>query len=56
MLKESGRDVIYSISDSFNSPAIKFKEKLNAERVKEMLYVRFFKCKPRGFVIKSWKN
>jgi len=56
MLREMGRDVIYSISDSFNSPAIKFKEKLNAERVKEMLYVKLLKCKARGFVIKRWKH
>lgn len=56
VLKDMGRDVIYSISDSFNSPAIKFKEKLNAERVKEILYVKLFRCKARGFVIKNWKN
>jgi ribosomal protein S18 acetylase RimI-like enzyme len=56
MLKEMGRDVIYSISDSFNTPAIKFKEKLNAEEVKHILYVKLFKCKARGFVLKSWKQ
>jgi len=37
-LRHAGRHTFYSISDFFNSPAIKFKQKLNAETIR--LYLR----------------
>jgi hypothetical protein len=37
-LRQAGRHTFYSISDYFNSPAIRFKEKLNAEAIR--LYLR----------------
>ena len=40
--------MIYSISDSFNSPAIKFKEKLNAERVKRFFMLSYSNVKQGG--------
>jgi len=33
-LRQAGRHTFYSISDYFNSPAIRFKEKLNAEAIR----------------------
>lgn len=42
MLKEMGRDILYSISIAFNTPAVKFKEKLNAKKVKLMLVIQLF--------------
>jgi len=37
-LRQAGRQTFYSISDRFNRPAIRFKEKLNAEPIR--LYLR----------------
>jgi len=54
MLKEMGRDVLYSISICFNSPAVKFKEKLNARKLKIILYIQLFKKFHRSFTIKSY--
>jgi len=42
ILREMGRNTLYSISLYFNSPAIKFKQKLNAKFVKLGLYLRLF--------------
>jgi len=56
LLKEMGKNVIYSISDSFNSPAIKFKKKLNAEKIKLILYIKFFRNKGRSYTLKKYKN
>lgn len=41
-LKEKGRNEIYSISDYFNYPAIKFKKKLDANHVDLHLYINLF--------------
>ena len=54
MLKEMGRDVLYSISICSNSPAVKFKEKLNARKLKIILYIQLFKKFHRSFTIKSY--
>jgi len=43
VLKGMGRDKLYSISEYFNTPAIKFKQKLNASRLRLGLYVKLFK-------------
>ena len=39
-LRRVGRHTFYSISDYFNSPAIKFKEKLNAEAIRLYLQIK----------------
>lgn len=39
-LRQAGRHTFYSISDSFNRPAIKFKEKLNAEAIRLYLQIK----------------
>ena len=43
VLKEMGRDKLYSISEYFNTPAIKFKLKLKASRLRLGLYIKLFK-------------
>ncbi len=43
VLKGMGRDQLYSISEYFNTPAVKFKQKLNAKRIRLGLYVKLFK-------------
>lgn len=55
LLKEMGRDMIYSISDYFNTPAVRFKKKLNAEKLKLILFVRLGKARGRSFTLKSWR-
>jgi len=54
MLKEMGRNVLYSISIYFNSPAVKFKEKLNARKLKLILLIRLFNRLQWSFTIKSY--
>ena len=39
-LRDAGRHTFYSISDYFNAPAIKFKEKLNAEAIRLYLQIK----------------
>ena len=53
MLKEMGRDKLYSVSDYFNSPAVAFKKKLNAKKLKLILFIQFFGKFYRSFMIKS---
>jgi hypothetical protein len=54
ILNAMGRDTLYSVSECFNTPAIKFKRKLNAKIQKLMLHVRLFKKFKRNFTIKSY--
>lgn len=56
MLKEMGRDKLYSISDSFNSPAVIFKKKLNAKKLKLILFVQFFNKFQRSYTLKSYSS
>ena len=49
-----GRDKLYSISDSFNSPAVTFKKKLNAKKLKLILFVEFFNKFKRSYTLKSY--
>ena len=53
ILKEMGRDKLYSISDYFNSPAVKFKKKLNAKKLKFILFIQLFNKIHRSFTLKS---
>jgi predicted GNAT family acetyltransferase len=39
-LREAGRHTFYSISDYFNAPAIRFKEKLDAEAIRVYLQIK----------------
>jgi GNAT superfamily N-acetyltransferase len=39
-LRQAGKHTFYSISDYFNSPAIRFKEKLNAEAIRVYLQIK----------------
>jgi len=54
LLHEMGRDTLYSISEYFNTPAIKFKRKLNARILKLSLYIRIFKKFERDFTLKTY--
>ena len=54
LLKELGRDKIYSASDSFNTPAIRFKEKLNAKKLKLILFIKIFNRFQWSFTLKSY--
>jgi hypothetical protein len=54
ILHEMGRDKLYSISEYFNSPAIKFKQKLNAKILKLMLYIRLFKKFQWNLTLKTY--
>jgi GNAT superfamily N-acetyltransferase len=53
MVKKMGRDKLYSVSDYFNSPAVAFKMKLNAKKLKLILFVQFLGKLYRSFIIKS---
>jgi Acetyltransferase (GNAT) family. len=53
MLKEMGRDKLYSISDYFNSPAVTFKKKLNAKKLELILFIQLFNKLHRSFTLKS---
>jgi len=55
MLHEMGKDTLYSISEYFNTPAIKFKRKLNARILKLSLYIRLFKKFEWNFTLKSFR-
>jgi hypothetical protein len=56
MLKEMGRNKLYSISDYFNSPAVIFKKKLNAKKLKLILFVQLFKNSQRSYTLKSYSG
>jgi hypothetical protein len=42
VLNKIGRNKLYSVSEFFNSSAIKYKLKLNAQNIKLVLYIRLF--------------
>lgn len=42
VLRNMGREKIYSVTERFNTPAVKYKEKLNARNRKLVLYIRLF--------------
>lgn len=53
-LLEREKDVIYSISDYFNKPAIKFKAKLNSKHEKLYLYINLFNKYNKLLVLNSF--
>ena len=54
ILKELGRDTCYSLTVCFNTPSIKFKEKLGAQFVFLGLYVNLFKKYRKRLVLKRY--
>jgi hypothetical protein len=54
LLRELNRNFFYSISICFNTPAIRFKEKLNARKMKLVFLMRFFNRYQMSFVIKKY--
>jgi hypothetical protein len=54
ILKELGRDKIYSVSVLFNSSAIRYKEKLNAKNLKLILYIELFKKLKWSITLKNY--
>jgi GNAT superfamily N-acetyltransferase len=53
MLKRIGRNKLYSVSDYFNSPAVTFKKKLNAQKLKLILFVQLFEKVRHTYTLKS---
>ena len=54
VLKDLGRDKLYSYSDFFNSPAINFKKKLNVKFLKLGLYIELYKKYHWNWTIKNY--
>jgi len=54
VLQAMGRDTYYSISDCFNTPTIKFKDKLNAQFILKGLYINLFRKFERRWVLKKY--
>ncbi len=55
LLMSTGRDVLYSYTDYFNHPAVRFKEKIGARILFVGLYVKIFGLKGKNWVL-SRKN
>ena len=53
-LTKLGRNKLYSISDFFNAPAIKFKKKLNAKSHKLILFIEIFNKWRFSLLIKKY--
>lgn len=51
-----GRTKLYSLSDYFNTPAVNFKMKLKAEKIKLNLYIEFFGKWHLCFTIKDYQT
>ena len=54
ILKDLGRVRLYSVSVFFNSPAVRFKEKLNAKKLKLILFIKIFNRFQWRFTLKSY--
>lgn len=55
LLKDLGRDRVYSVSAYFNRSTIKFKKKLNAKHTKLFLYVILFGKYHSHFLLRTYK-
>lgn len=53
-LKNMGRDKIYSTTDYFNPSANRYKEKLNAKKIKLVLYIEIFKKLKCSIILKRY--
>jgi hypothetical protein len=54
VLNEMGREKFYSISEVFNKPSIKFKQKLDAKLVKKGVYITLFNKLHWNIIIKKY--
>ena len=54
ILKKMGHDKIYSVSEYFNSSAIKYKKKLDAKNLKLVLYIQLFKRLEWSFTLREY--
>lgn len=54
ILKELGRDTCYSVTECFNTPSKRFKEKLGARNVFLGVYINLFKKYKRRWVLKKY--
>ncbi len=54
ILKDLGRVRLYSVSGFFNTPAVRFKEKLNAKKLKLILFIKIFNRFQWSFTLKSY--
>jgi hypothetical protein len=54
LLREIGKDTIYSISAYFNKSTIRFKSKLNAKHQKLYLYIILFKKYHSHFLLRTY--
>lgn len=54
ILKELGRDTCYSATESFNTPSMKFKKKLNAQNVFLGLYINLFRKYKTRWILKKY--
>lgn len=56
LLKDEGRDRLYSITAYFNKSSLKFKRKLGARHLSLHLYIGLFNRLERNFVIKRYRE
>ena len=54
ILKNMGRNKIYSVSEFFNSSAIRYKQKLNAKNLKLVFYIKIFKIFKWSITLKTY--
>lgn len=55
ILRDMGVDSFYSITEAFNTPSIRIKEKLNARFVFLGLYVRLFRKRRKTWILKRYE-
>jgi hypothetical protein len=54
ILRKMGREKIYSVTEYFNSSAMKYKQKLNPKPIRLVLYICLFRKFKRSFVLKTY--
>jgi hypothetical protein len=55
-LKETGTERFISMTEYFNTPAVKYKKKLNARKLKLCLYVNLFHKFERNWTLKTYNE
>ena len=53
-LRDMGKDTFYSMTEYFNTPAVNYKKKLNAQKQKLCLYLQLFKKYEWNFTLKTY--
>jgi hypothetical protein len=54
VLERMGYSRIYSVSDYFNTPSLRFKKKLKAKLIELRLVITFFKRWPCQYLLKTY--